>query len=102
MASYIFEPGQNPSFTTTQESADTRAFGGNPDHFFGIVLLGKTTKDTFQYINSLFLEKAPNVGSEAEIQRILNAKSVIEVMQILEELRFFATYPYVYFYPTRK
>jgi len=102
MTSFSFTPGENPNFIYAQEIGDTRAFGANADHFFGIVLLGKTTADTHQYPKEAFLENAPNVGSEAEIQRILNANSVMAKIQILADLRFFASYPDLYLYPTEE
>ncbi|QYK50185.1 MAG: hypothetical protein KF701_07250 [Anaerolineales bacterium] len=102
MASFPFASGENPNSIVTHEIGDQRAFGADANHFFGIVLLGKTTRDTYKSPENLFLENASNIGSEAEIQRILNAKSVMEIMQILADLRFFATYPDLYLYPTNK
>lgn len=104
MKAFIFAPGENPTVFNASRIRDPNAFGDNPNHFFGIVLLGKTTKDTYStiYSEDSFLEDAPNIGGETEIQRIMNAKNTVEIMQILTDLRFFATSPGLYLFPTKK
>ena len=102
MDSFPFVSGKNPDFFVSQETMDPNTFGYDAEDYFAITLMGKTTSDTFSHPSvKLFLEQSDYIGSATEIQRIMNAKSVVEIMQILSDLRLFVSYPISYLYPAQ-
>ncbi len=102
MDSFTFQSGENPRFFFSADKADPNTFGYDTSDSVALTMMGKTMADTYSTGNvTYFLERSEYIGSAAEIQQIINAKSVPEIMKILYGLRLFVSYPTGYLYPVQ-
>jgi len=95
--SFIFSPGENPTAHQIKQRTGTFGtpfFGGDAHHSFGILVSGQTTQVTYQNQGAEpLLENGVGIGSEIEIQHILETGSITELIQLLMKLRLLVLYP---------
>lgn len=89
---FPFSSGQNPTWAYSW-NGDARIFGNQPNHSFAILFPKKTNTGFYLNPGPGFLEDGIGIGDTEDVLRILNVKSIEELIEELAGLRLLTLYP---------